>query len=154
MKSKFVALMLLMAVSVPLYATDAGSLIGRFRKEPGAEYVGMPRFVMMMATLFSGDPVARSVKSVQVLDMGDCSSAVKGRFFKAVSSLIDDGYEDYVRVRENGESVRILAKGNDTYIRDMLVICQDSSDCVLVRLTGKIRLDEMMEVAESHCDER
>lgn len=154
MKLKIVALMLLMAVSLPLYATDAGSIIGRFRKEPGAEYVGMPRFVMTIAALFSGDPAARSVKSVQVLDMGGCSSAVKERFFKAVSSLANNGYEDYVRVRENGENVRILAKGNDAYIRDMLVLCQDSSDCVLVRLTGKIRLDEMMEVAENHCDDR
>ena len=94
------------------------------------------------------ESAARGVKSVQVLDMGDCPSTVQDKFYKEVSDLAYDGYDEYARVKENGRNVRILAKGNDEHVKDMVVLCQDSSECVMVRITGKIKLSEMMEVAE------
>ncbi len=148
MKSKIIISLLCLAVGLTLCARDAGSVIKQFKNETGAGYVGVPKFAMFLAGMVSDESAARGVKSVQVLDMGDCPSTVQDKFYKEVSDLAYDGYDEYVRVKENGRNVRILAKGNDEHVKDMVVLCQDSSECVMVRITGKIKLSEMMEVAE------
>ncbi len=148
MKSKIIISLLCLAVGLTLCARDAGSVIKQFRNETGAGYVGVPKFAMFLAGMVSDESAARGVKSVQVLDMGDCPSTVQDKFYKEVSDLAYDGYDEYARVKENGRNVRILAKGNDEHVKDMVVLCQDSSECVMVRITGKIKLSEMMEVAE------
>jgi len=150
MKSNIITLILLLAVPLTLGAKDAGSVIKRFKSEPGAEYVGVPRFVMMMASLADDDPEIRSVKSVQVLDMSSCSAKAKSLLHDEINALADHGYDDFVRVREDGEQVRIIAAGNDDYIKDMVIFCRSDSECTVVRFTGKIKPSEISDLAERH----
>ena len=151
MKYKIITLLLLLAVGIPLGAKDAGSVINRFKSEPGAEYVGVPRFVMMMASVAGDMPEVRSVKSVQVLDMSDCSADAHSRLADELNGLADCGYDDFVRVRDNGESVRIIALSKNDYIKDMVIYCQGDGECAVVRLTGKIKPSEIDSLADRHC---
>ena len=54
-----------------------------------------------------------------------------------------DGYEELMRVNDDGDKVRILMKTKKEVIRELLLVCTGNDDCTLVQINGKFTKDDI-----------
>ena len=131
--------------------TTIDSLFKEFSQAENAEYINVNPFMMnvaKMATRFVDSDAAKvssKIKSVKVLSLENSSAETKRRLGERLTGLNTDGYEELIRVNENGEKIRIFARmdKDSTTIRRLVVLCADSSDCSLVSIKGKFSKDDI-----------
>lgn len=157
MKKIFILIFILALGQISLTASAKGAssddIFTEFSSEKDAEYVNVNSFMMWLGKQFAGDgadaDIVKKIKSVRVLDLEDCSPTVKNRFSKRVNDLDQKGYEEMVRVNDNGERVKILARKNGDIINRMLIVCSSNDDCALVEVNGKFTMDDITGVVNS-----
>lgn len=70
--------------------------------------------MMSLGKMFAGHDedaeIIRKIKSIKVLDLESCTASVKERFNKKVNKLNLKGYDELMRVNDEGEKVRVLMK--------------------------------------------
>lgn len=88
----------------------------------------------------------KHIDSIKVLDMEDCSNAVKQQFFKDVTQLKTAGYEELMTVKEADEQTVILAKRNKTGIKELVIVDSDNDDAALIQILGNIKNSEIQKI--------
>ena len=142
---KLITLLAVLLTAQALWAGNIKEVFNEFKDAEHADYVSISPFLIKIGKMFVDDEdgeaqwALKHIKSMQVLDLDDCSADVKQRFAKRISQLQLDGYEPLVRVNEDGEQVRILIKGKENVIHEMLIVCAGTDDCTLVRFKGKFK---------------
>lgn len=53
------------------------------------------------------------------------------------------GYDELMRVNDEGEKVRVLMKTKKEAIRELLFVCTGKEDCTLVQINGKFTKDDI-----------
>ena len=153
---KLIGTIALMLVMQTVWAGNVNDVFNEFKKTEHADYVSVSPFLMKLGKLLvkhedkEAYDIIRHINSVQVLDLEDCSTAVKQRFARSIALLDHDGYETMMRVNDEGEKVNILAKTKRGVIREMLIVCNGPEDCVLVRIKGKIKESDIDKLVEQH----
>lgn len=134
-------------------ASSVDALFKEFSKVENAEYVNLNPLMMKMAGMFVSmsdsetGKLAGKIKSVKVLTLDKSPESDRQRLGERISKLNTDGYDELMRVNDNGQKVRILAKlDNDSAIRQLIVLCNDSSECSLVSVKGKFSKNDIGEV--------
>ena len=59
------------------------------------------------------------------------------------SRLSLKGYDELMRVNDEGEKVRVLMKTKKETIRELLFVCTGKEDCTLVQINGKFTKDDI-----------
>ena len=138
---KFVFTLLLVFVCHLGYAQGINGLFNEFGSEKNADCVKVPSFMMSLGKMFAGHDedaeIIRKIKSIKVLDLESCTASVKERFNKKVNKLNLKGYDELMRVNDEGEKVRVLMKTKKETIRELLFVCTGKEDCTLVQINGK-----------------
>lgn len=147
MKTFITTIIMLIACQYSL-AQSVNSLFENFKHEQKAEYQSVSPFMMKIARLFMNDDDAESrfvkgIKSVKVLDLEECSAKVKESFKEQVSQLKLKGYEPLLTVKEDGETIKILAKTDEQSIRELLLYTVSQEECSAVLMKGKIRKEDI-----------
>ena len=156
MKKYLVAIALMIACQTT-FAQSTKDLFEEFGKEWNAESVSISPFLMTIGHLFmdSDTPdIAKSIRSMKVLDLEDCSSKVKTRFNEKVNNLQLEGYETMIQTIENGEKVRILTRMENDAIRELLIVCTGNDDCALIQLNRKIKKEDIAELVNEETKKR
>ncbi len=111
---KFVFTLLLVFVCHLGYAQGINGLFNEFGSEKNADCVKVSSFMMSLGKMFAGHDedaeIIRKIKSIKVLDLESCTASVKERFNKKVNKLNLKGYDELMRVNDEGEKVRVLMK--------------------------------------------
>ena len=140
------------------YCQHFNNLFDEFKHEKNADYVTVSPFLMTIGKWFiqmdkDNDPddivtksIIKGTKSIKVLDLGDCSEEVKNRFQKSLKKIHTNGYEEMIRAKDDGDDVRILAKMDKKYIKDVIIAVSGNEDCTLIQLDGKFSLDDVMNI--------
>ena len=138
--------------------THVHGRINEFKDADRAEYVSVPWILMKMGHMFMDeedkDDIAARINSVRVLDLEECSSSVKAKFTKRISSLKRDGYETLVRAKDQDGSVQILVKEKKDIIKELLIVCGGKDDCALIVLKGNIRQEDIDKLVQQETDKR
>ena len=153
MKKLFLT-MCLVIVAHTAFAQTADNLIDQFKNEPKAEFVHIPRLMMAMGKITpksgiydkddpTGNDIIKKISSMRMLDLGCCSPDTKQRFQNAIANLNTNGYEELVRVNDNGEKTRILTKMKGETICELLILNGGNDDCTIVEIKGKIRTSDL-----------
>lgn len=127
-------------------------LMRKYKHSPKAEYVHVPKMMMTLAkAIKTGDAddytkYLKHIDSIKVLDMEDCSNAVKQQFFKDVTQLKTVGYEELMTVKEADEQTVILAKRNKTGIKELVIVDSDNDDAALIQILGNIKNSEIQKI--------
>lgn len=127
-------------------------LMKRYKNSPKAEYVHVPKMMMTLAkAIKTGDAddytkYLKHIDSIKVLDMEDCSNAVKQRFFKDVTQLNTAGYEELMTAKEADEQTVILAKRNKTGIKELVIVDSGDDDAALIQIMGNIKNSEIQKI--------
>ena len=156
MKKYLVAIALMIACQ-STFAQSTKDIFEEFGKEWNAESVSISPFLMTIGRLFmdSDTPdIAKSIRSIKVLDLEDCSSKVKTRFNEKVNNLQLEGYETMIQTIEDGEKVRILTRMENDDIRELLIVCTGNDDCALIQLNGKIKKEDIAELVNEETKKR
>ncbi len=124
---KFVFTLLLVFVCHLGYAQSINGLFNEFGSEKNADCVKVSSFMMSLGKMFAGHDedaeIIRKIKSIKVLDLESCTASVKERFNKKVNRLSLKGYDELMRVNDEGEKVRVLMKTKKETIRELLFVC-------------------------------
>lgn len=127
-------------------------LMRKYKHSPKAEYVHVPKMMMTLAkAIKTGDAddytkYLKHIDSIKVLDMEDCSNAVKQQFFKDVTQLKTAGYEELMIAKEADEQTVILAKRNKTGIKELVIVDSDNDDAALIQILGNIKDSEIQKI--------
>ena len=156
MKKYLVAIALMIACQ-STFAQSTKDIFEEFGKEWNAESVSISPFLMTIGRLFMDSDtadIAKSIRSMKVLDLEDCSSKVKTRFNEKVNNLQLEGYETMIQTIEDGEKVRILTRMENDAIRELLIVCTGNDDCALIQLNGKIKKEDIAELVNEETKKR
>ncbi len=109
-------------------AQDAVSVMNMYKKEAKAEYMKLPKFLLKIA-IKSGikespedEKALRSIKSMEVLLLEDCSKDVKKRFAASINGLLSKGYQKVFDSNKEGAKGQCLVKQSNGFITEMLVL--------------------------------
>lgn len=150
---KYVIVLVWMAICQTGFAQSAESLFNYFKDEKGVESVSISPFLMKFARLFmdeddKNNPMIKGINSVQVLDLEDSPKNVQERFAKEVKKLKLNGYETWIQAKEDGETVKIVAKVKDDIVCELLILTTGDDDCSLMLIKGKIKRNDIQAVIE------
>ena len=150
---KYVIVLVWMAICQTGFAQSAESLFNQFQGEKGVESVSISPFLMKFARLFmdeddKSNPMIKGINSVQVLDLEESPKEVQERFAKEVKKLKLNGYETWIQVMEDGETVKIVAKVKDDMVRELLILQAGDDGCALVLMKGKIKRNDIQAAIE------
>lgn len=144
---KYVCTLLLLLACLVGHAQGINGIFNEFGQEKNADYVNISPFLMKLGKLFAGQDedarMVKKVKSMRVLDLEDCTPRVKERFHKRVNKLNLDGYDELMRINDDGDKVRVLMKMKKETIRELLLVCTGGEDCTLVQINGKFTKDDI-----------
>lgn len=127
-------------------------LMRKYKHSPKAEYVHVPKVMMTQAkTIKAGDAddytkYLKHINSIKVLDMEDCSKAVKQQFFKDVARLKTVGYEELMTAKEADEQTVIMVKRSKTRIKELVIVDSGDDDAALIQILGNIKNSEIQKI--------
>jgi len=135
-KKIVVVLLAFLLISPVMYGQKSvDRLFTEFSKEKGVTRVGIGKFVMTFASLFTD---VMGVDGIEVLSFEDCSQSVKERLNREIASFKDAKYETMVSVNEETERTKILVRIDGESIRELIVMTS-GNDPALIRIKGKIK---------------
>jgi hypothetical protein len=145
----------LLAMSIVGKAQSIDTILEQFKNEKNVTLVDMPKDLIALAALSSGDKDAakylKSIDRLRVLSLEDADKTVRDNFFAAFKKLELKDYNDVIRATSDGEKVRILTKEGKNDITS-LVICAidaDDGDCALVVIDGHINPNDIDSIINS-----
>ena len=150
-KVMMMAVLAFMAMSVQAQMSVDG-LMKKYKNSPKAEYVHVPKAMITLAkAIKTGDAddytkYLKNIDSIKVLDMEDCSNAVKQQFFKDVARLKTTGYEELVTAKEADEQTVIMVKRNKTGIKELVIVNSGDDDAALIQILGNIKNSEIQKI--------
>lgn len=127
-------------------------LMRKYKHSPKAEYVHVPKMMMTLAkTIKTADSddytkYIKHINSIKVLDMEDCSNAVKQQFFKDVTQLKTTGYEELMTAKEADEQTVIMVKRSKTGIKELVIVDSGDDDAALIQILGNIKDSEIQKI--------
>lgn len=154
---KYLIAIALMIIYQTTFAQSTKDIFEEFGKEWNAESVTISPFLMSLGRLFmdSDTPeITKSIRSMKVLDLEDCSDKVKERFNREINNLQSEGYETMIQTIDNGEKVRILTRLEKDVIRELLIVCTGNDDCALIQLNGKIKKENIAQLVNEETRKR
>ena len=125
-----------------MYSQNVDSLFRDFAKEKGVVHVGIGKFTMSLASLFTD---VMGVSGIEVYSFEECDQSIKEKLNTAIASLRDSKYETMVSVNENTERTKILVKTEGEFIQE-LVVMTSGNDPALIRIKGKIKPSDVENV--------
>ncbi|PMC10234.1 DUF4252 domain-containing protein [Hoylesella timonensis] len=150
-KVMMMAVLAFMAISVQAQMSVDG-LMKKYKNSPKAEYVHVPKAMITLAkAIKTGDAddytkYLKHIDSIKVLDMEDCSNAVKQQFFKDVARLKTTGYEELVTAKEADEQTVIMVKRSKTGIKELVIVDSGDDDAALIQILGNIKNSEIQKI--------
>lgn len=127
-------------------------LMRKYKHSPKAEYVHVPKMMMSLAkTMMTADSddytkYIKHINSIKVLDMEDCSKAVKQQFFKDVARLKTTGYEELMTAKEADEQTVIMVKRSKTRIKELVIVDSGDDNAALIQIMGNIKDSEIQKI--------
>ena len=150
-KVMMMAVLAFMAMSVQAQMSVDG-LMKKYKSSPKAEYVHVPKAMITLAkAIKTGDAddytkYLKHIDSIKVLDMEDCSNAVKQQFFKDVTQLKTAGYEVLMPAKEADEQTVIMVKRSKTGIKELVIVDSGDDDAALIQIMGNIKDSEIQKI--------
>lgn len=130
-------------IAVSSYAADIDTFYKDFANQPGAEGYKVGKFLLAMAK-----PLNKSLRGldlIEMVDLGNCSSAVKQQFKKQVQQIDTTKYTKAVSESSDGSEVFVYMVVKDETIREILVVTQ-GEESGFVYMKGKLKPEDLQEM--------
>jgi len=155
MKKIFLLAVLVVMTIAGKAQNSAEDLFNAYKDRPKVEYVHVPKMMMGIAKHMNTEDknvntLTKSIDSVKVLDLGDCDESVKKELLEDINKLNLKGYEEMVKVNDDGEKVLILTKNQKDRIREILILNASLTDAAIVLLKGSILQSDLEQMVSDY----
>ncbi|MGL4326826.1 MAG: DUF4252 domain-containing protein [Tannerellaceae bacterium] len=139
-------------------AIDVEGMFAKYKKADNAFSVRLGYPIMKLSGLiisarYKEARIVRSINSLRMVDLSDCSKETQSQFRLDADSLLDTKYKELAQVKTEDDNIRVLAKCNDKVIKDMIIILS-GEDVLLVRLKGNMDLKKYMEYVIKYTEKK
>lgn len=151
MKRTLLILIALLAMATTGMAQQTvNGLFNRYEDKAGAEYKNLGSLLMGIIKTFAADKseegqVIKSIKSIKVLDLEECTPEVKQEFAQKARNLKPRGMELLMQMKDDGENVCIWGKMKKETVRQLLIVTDDK----MVKIKGKFDLNGISNLINS-----
>lgn len=156
MKKFLFCLAFISFVSLSGYGQSVDNLLKKASSAKNVEKVKVDGFMMFLGKILGGIsdvPVVKGVKSVEVFELSDSDAKLKEDFFSLFNSAKNEkGYETFIFVKDKEDGIRILMKKEKDIIKDLILLCKDEKEPVIIRLTGKISEKDIDQLVNKYND--
>ena len=110
---------------VGCHAAGFDRIFKEFKHAANVEYVSVPSWLLKLGSMGTdvSDDMPGKISGVKVLDLERCGSDVKKRLFSRVEEL-SGGYEEILRVNDDGEKVRMWIVGDEKTIKKLYIFAK------------------------------
>lgn len=154
MKKFLFCLVLVSFVSLSGYGQNVDDLLKKASSAKNVEKVKVDGFMMSLGKMLGGIsdmPLVKGVKSVEVFELSDGDAKLKSDFFSLFNNTKNEkGYETLIFVKDKEDGIRILMKKEKDLIKDLVLLCKDEKEPVIIRLTGKIKEKDIDELVNKY----
>jgi hypothetical protein len=145
MKRTYIITLLLSLCSLFTYAQE--SFFDKYADMEGVTSVYISKAMLSLMPdmkteeIYIGE-LASKLDNIQILNCEKAS--VTAQIKKDISYISPkNGYQELIRINDEGEKVHILAKSKNDVIRELLIVCTGNGDCTLVQLKGKVSKEKI-----------
>jgi Domain of unknown function (DUF4252) len=151
MKKIFVSILFVTSISVAHAQKYLDRFFNKYKQENAATSFAMGRPGLWLSAAFSGDKDAAGwldkISAIRLLALDnqhisglDDDVAVLDR------KLERDHFDELLTVRDGKSNVKILAKQDAKFIRNVVLLVNDENDFVLVHLTGRFSYNDLSKI--------
>ncbi|MGL4492573.1 MAG: DUF4252 domain-containing protein [Tannerellaceae bacterium] len=139
-------------------AIDVEGMFAKYKKADNAFSVRLGYPIMKLSGLiisarYKEARIVRSINSLRMVDLSDCSKETQSQFRLDADSLLDTKYKELAQVKTEDDNIRVLAKCDDKVIKDMIILLS-GEDVLLVRLKGNMDLKKYMEYVIKYTEKK
>lgn len=143
MMRKIILCIALLIAAVSGYAAGIDTLYKDFADQPGAEGYKVGKFLLAMAK-----PLNKSLRGldlVEMVDLENCSSAVKRQFEERIAQIDTTKYTKAVSENSDGSKTAVYMVIKEEAIREILIVMQ-GKECGFVYMKGKLKPENLQEL--------
>lgn len=141
--NKFLFTLILVLSCQMVSAQGASSVFDQYKTAKNVEYMKVPRPATVRAQSDIMRKLAKQVDAVEILTLDECKSSVRKGFVRKISKLTSKGYKEYSRVKEGSDLVLVLMKPEGDFTDEIVVLMNDSDDCMAVLMKGHIKTEDI-----------
>ncbi len=146
---RIVLILVLSFVCGSAFSQSADKLFDKFKDNPGAQVLNINKSMLSMATSDSTDvqkkKLLENVDSIQILVISK-NEATRNDFIKKSGKMKMSDYETLLNVNEDDQVMRIYFRDSNDTNGEFILLVVDKEDCVLIKVLGKIALNDMGEI--------
>jgi len=146
---RIVLILVLSFVCGSAFSQSADKLFDKFKDKPGAQVLNINKSMLSMATSDSTDvqkkKLLENVDSIQILVISK-NEATRTDFIKKLGKMKMSDYETLLNVNEDDQVMRIYFRDSNDTNGEFILLVVDKEDCVLIKVLGKIALNDMGEI--------
>jgi len=146
---RIVLILVLSFVCGSAFSQSADKLFDKFKDKPGAQVLNINKSMLSMAISDSTDvqkkKLLENVDSIQILVISK-NEATRNDFIKKSGKMKMSDYETLLNVNEDDQVMRIYFRDSNDTNGEFILLVVDKEDCVLMKVLGKIALNDMGEI--------
>ena len=154
MKKYSLCLILGLSLSLSSYSQNVDQLLKKVSQTESIEKVKISGFMMSLGKAFGGlgdIPMANGIKSLEVYTLSNCASNLKKDFTELFNNAKDGSdYETLIFAKDKGDGVRIMVKKEKDIIKEMVLLCMDENEPVIIKFSGKIKEKDLTELVNKY----
>jgi Domain of unknown function (DUF4252) len=147
----FASLMILFPISYGQKSIDA--LFDKYAGKEGFTTVTINGNLLSLARCFDHDAdkdfsMPAKISTIRVLSQEDKSLKVDNFYDMVVKDLNLSDYEEFMRIKESDQDLRVLVRQDGNKFREFLLIA-GGEDNAIIQITGDITLNEVKKLSEN-----
>ncbi len=143
---KYIIMALLGLMGTKAYAQK--EVFQKYQDKEGVTTVHVPKFLMRIAGRFDNKSkeLTDRINDIRILSCENSNIAknIKQDALAAYRSL---GYEEMLRVKEDGEQIRIYQRGLKNGKSEFALLAEDE-ELTIINVTGRLSLDELQAIED------
>ena len=96
------------------------------------------------------DDIISDLNGIKILTYEGSDQSTKNAFEKKTrNTLVDENFEELMRVREEDQDVKIMVKEKDNIIHELILFVAEKKEIALISLSGIINLEKISKLSKS-----
>lgn len=132
---------------LPMVAGVLDPVFDKYRKLDNAEYVHIPKFLMMMAGDYAKIdkdlPITGKASGVKVLSIDDCSANTLAEIEQSIrKTATEKDMDEIIRTTSYGEQCQIWFESKGDKIKSIYILAMEKDELDLVEISGNFKLTD------------
>lgn len=136
------------------YGQDITRLLKTVSENENVEKIKLEGSLINLGKMVGGVgnmPVVRGIESMEIYTLSNCNSKLKEIFLNVYNEGKEiNGYETLIFAKNKKDGIRIMFKKEKDKINEIIFLCMDVKDPVIMKFSGKIKESDLSELVNEY----